>query len=610
MENLYRDKTMIGEKRSSHIHGINGLKGIAIIGVTLFHMFPETVRGGYLGVVLFFLLTGYLLAYSDVVNKRQYSITEYIKKRLKRIYPPLLMVLLLTLGVYYFILPNTLSGIRWELLSIVLGYNNWWQIAQNADYFTRLANTSPFTHLWFLGIELQYFVIWPILFYIFKKLRIYGFWLIFLLGAASAVWMTYLYVPGQDVTRLYYGTDTRAYALIFGAVLGILMGGHTKKSVGVAEPNPLWKRIAAITAFTILLIGLLIGYVFLGGQNPLLYQGGMAVITIGLCAMIGLVNYESLTLGKWLDNPVLKWLGKKSYGIFLWQYPVLYAVHRLNLINQAEEPLLYGIAVTAVILVLTVWTDYMVSFIERLPEFMHILRFGKRVAIVAMAIVTCCVMALGVYGVAVSSSEKMGDLQTLHNRLAANEAKQQQENEKAAQLRAEKQAQVKQSLAHVSAIGDSVMLGASDSLRKELPGIYIDAKVSRYVGAGEGIAKKMQSEDRLGNVVLIGLGTNGPISGYYESDTKALLKYLGDKRQIFWVNVYCPGLEWQNSNNKYLEQLAKEHKNIKIIDWYSLISKHPEWLAEDGIHPNDEGVKAYAQLVRTSMEKDLEEDEK
>lgn len=197
MENLYRDKTMIGEKRSSHIHGINGLKGIAIIGVTLFHMFPETVRGGYLGVVLFFLLTGYLLAYSDVVNKRQYSITEYIKKRLKRIYPPLLMVLLLTLGVYYFILPNTLSGIRWELLSIVLGYNNWWQIAQNADYFTRLANTSPFTHLWFLGIELQYFVIWPILFYIFKKLRIYGFWLIFLLGAASAVWMTYLYVPDK-----------------------------------------------------------------------------------------------------------------------------------------------------------------------------------------------------------------------------------------------------------------------------------------------------------------------------------------------------------------------------------------------------------------------------
>lgn len=610
MENLYREKEVHGKKKSSHINGINGLKGIAIIGVTLFHMFPETVRGGYLGVVLFLLLTGYLLAYSDVVNEHRYRLTEYIKKRLKRIYPPLLFVLMLTLGVYYFILPQTLSGIRWELLSIVFGYNNWWQISQNADYFTRLANTSPFTHLWFLGIELQYFIIWPILFYILRRTRTFGFWLISVLGAASAVWMTYLYVPGQDVTRLYYGTDTRVYALIFGAVLGILKGWHTRKSVELTEPpKPLVKRIAAVTAFTILLAGLLVGYVFLDGQNPLLYQGGMAVITIGMCAMIGLVNYDSQSLGKWLDNPVLKWLGKKSYGIFLWQYPVLYAVHRLNLLNQAEDPLLYGVAITAIILALTVWTDYVVLFLERLPEWMHLLHLGKRVIITAMAVVSCCFMAVGVYGVAVSSSEKMGDMQTLQDRLAANEAKQQQENEKAAQIRAEQQAKVKQSLAHVAAIGDSVMLGSSDSLRKELPGIYIDAKVSRYVGAGEGIAKKMQSEGRLGNVVLIGLGTNGPISGYYESDTKALLKYLGDKRQIFWVNVYCPGLEWQNSNNKYLEELAKTHKNIKIIDWYSLISKHPEWLAEDGIHPNDEGVKAYAQLVRTSMEKDLEDEE-
>ena len=147
------------------------------------------------------------------------------------------------------------------------------------------------------------------------------------------------------------------------------------------------------------------------------------------------------------------------------------------------------------------------------------------------------------------------------------------------------------------------MLGSSDALRNELPGVYIDAKVSRYVGAGLDIAKRMDEEGRLGDVVLVGLGTNGPITGYYEHETNDLINYLGANRHIFWINVYCPDLDWQTSNNRYLEQLAKEHHNITIIDWYGAVSKHPEWLGEDGVHPNDKGVEAYATLVRDSIER-------
>lgn len=167
--NSGQDTTM--SKTFGKLSGIDGLKGIAILGVTFFHLLPLNVPGGYLGVSLFFLLTGYLLAYSTIKEfiQHRYSVKNYFIKRIKRIYPALIIVILVTIGVNALLIPKTVNGIRLEVLSVLLGYNNIWQIFQNADYFTRLTNTSPFTHLWFLGIELQYFVLWPLLFGCFAR---------------------------------------------------------------------------------------------------------------------------------------------------------------------------------------------------------------------------------------------------------------------------------------------------------------------------------------------------------------------------------------------------------------------------------------------------------
>ena len=144
-------------KGGGHIEGLDGLRTLAIVGVTLFHMFPEAVPGGYMGVSLFFVLSGYLLAYtcSRQLAQGSFSMAGYFWRRIKRIYPSLLLVLLVSTGAYYLLIPDVVAAVRPEVVSVLLGYNNWWQIAQNADYFTRLINTSPFTHLWFMGIELQ-----------------------------------------------------------------------------------------------------------------------------------------------------------------------------------------------------------------------------------------------------------------------------------------------------------------------------------------------------------------------------------------------------------------------------------------------------------------------
>ena len=209
--------------------GLDAFRTIAIVGVTLFHMFPTILPGGYFGVSMFFVLTGYLLAFTCERERLdgRFSLLNYYWKRFKRIYPSLIIVLLSTIGVYHFLAPKVIEAVRPEIISVLLGYNNWWQIFQHADYFAKINNNSPFTHLWFMGIELQYYLCWPILFLIYDLfaelgLRKTGIGFVAILGIGFSVLMPVMYHYNLDITRLYYGTDSRVYALLFGAVLGLI----------------------------------------------------------------------------------------------------------------------------------------------------------------------------------------------------------------------------------------------------------------------------------------------------------------------------------------------------------------------------------------------------
>ena len=145
------------KEKGNRIKGMDGLRGIAIIGITLFHMFPNVFKGGYLGVVLFFVLTGFLMVITNKkkMENREFSTIKFYISRIKRLYPPLLVMVFTTLGVYFFLANDSLRGMKMQVLSIFAGFNNFWQISQSLDYFTRIANTSPFSHLWFLSIEIS-----------------------------------------------------------------------------------------------------------------------------------------------------------------------------------------------------------------------------------------------------------------------------------------------------------------------------------------------------------------------------------------------------------------------------------------------------------------------
>lgn len=585
---------------TSHIKGLDFLKGIAILGVTLFHMFPQDVRGGYLGVSLFFVLTGYLLAYTGLhkAEAHHFSILNYFGKRLWRIYPSLLLVLLVTAGTMHFFLPNAALPSHMELASILLGFNNWWQIAQSADYFARITEASPFTHLWFLGIELEFYFIWPLLlFFGLWVRRTFGTFNMLLtftwLALLTSSFMPLFYYAGCDITRLYYGTDTRIFALLFGVTLGFWrvhsQGSHTS----------LWKSILFWLSF--LVIG--VAYVFLDGQSDVLYLGGMLGVTLLFCLQTILVTNSAMALGSSTIFAPLRWLGRHSYGIFLWQYPVLFLIHSTNAVPMPWTPVAEGVA----ILLLTIWSDTLFGVLEE--AYQSGVHFRWQGAFLYMPLLLCSLFGFFLVGggafslVQADAQEQTSEKLRLDMQQKAAALAQENEAARKAQAEAQRQQAVANAeISGVACIGDSVMLGSSGELHKTLKNSYIDAEVSRYVGGGLEVAKQMQANGMLGNVVVIALGTNGPIAGYekYESQTRALLAFLKDK-QIFWVNVYCPKLSWQDTNNAYIQKMAQEHSNVTVVDWYGLISQHPDWLSKDGIHPNEQGVKAYAKLVHDAI---------
>ena len=319
-------KRIIGVKPGQFVKGLDGLKGLAILGVTIFHLFPHAASGGFMGVSLFFVLSGYLLAFTTNQQWKlgNYSVLKFFQRRAERILIPLVLMVSVVLGLWHLLLPEKLAGIRPEVISILLGYNNWWQIAQNADYFTRLLNTSPFTHMWFLGVEIQYIVIWPILFWIYTALKrqwSYTIGLVWMLVLAlgSSVIMPLLYTEGMDVSRFYYGTDTRLFALLLGAFLGLHRSEQKLYPLGTMKGN--------VISSVLLLVGIIVtvlGYIYLDGQSPSLYTYGMVAFTCLFGFMVWLVERPNTPLGKLVDVPLLAWFGKHSYGLFLWQYPMIY----------------------------------------------------------------------------------------------------------------------------------------------------------------------------------------------------------------------------------------------------------------------------------------------
>lgn len=338
---------------------MDGLRAVAIIGIVIYLMYPRALPGGFLGVNVFFVLSGYLITVNQLAKTRsgEFSLGTYYKKRILRIYPELVLTLLTTCFFSKFLAPENLYGVRKEVLSVLLGYNNWWQISRKASYFTSNIS-SPLMQMWFIALELQFYLVFPLTLLLAGRGRLAARagWVLAILAALSLLLSQILYQPHSDPTRVYFGTDTHAYALLIGSALGYLQ-------MDSPQPADAGDRRLSTLRFCIELIVLVVLYRFTWGQEDIAYHLALPLSAVLAADMVYLCSCGTLPVGRWMDNPVLSLIGRYSYEIYLSMYPVIFFVRRSPV---AAYPVAEGLLIVLLIAASSWWLHEVGSFFNRL----------------------------------------------------------------------------------------------------------------------------------------------------------------------------------------------------------------------------------------------------
>ncbi|MBV6715140.1 acyltransferase family protein [Paenibacillus chitinolyticus] len=307
-----------------YMPGLDGLRAISVLAVIAYHFNLKWAKGGLLGVEVFFVLSGYLITDQllwELKTQRKISLWHFWIRRIRRLLPAMVSMLMVVALVLILIDPSRMQTLKGDFISSVFYVNNWYLIFHQVSYFESFGPPSPIGHLWSLSIEEQFYVIWPLLlFFLVRLLRRQGKLAVFiLLGAAvSVIAMALLYVPGTDPSRVYYGTDTRAFAILIGAALAVVW--------------PSWRltdRISSGARSLLDLLGavaMLILFIMMNQTNEYdssLYPVGFLFLSVVTAVIIAVLVHPASQLGAILAAKPLSWIGKRSYSLYIWHYPVI-----------------------------------------------------------------------------------------------------------------------------------------------------------------------------------------------------------------------------------------------------------------------------------------------
>ncbi|KRM91329.1 acyltransferase family protein [Fructilactobacillus florum] len=616
--------------KNRFITGFTGMRALAVIGVILYHLNPTIFSGGYLGVPVFMTLSGYLvtdhlLHEYETTGKFRYGHFWY--KRLKKLYPTLIVMLLLT-ATFITIFQSNLLANLWQSVVTNLSYvYNWYEIANGQSYFQQFAGTqSPFTHLWTLSIEGQFYLVWPLIVILGLSLSgssrphhsPYRGLLLITIGISiiSVILMALLFKPGTDPSRIYYGTDTRMFSLLLGAALAMVWPSKRKLQHFEQHQVLFFDIVGLIGLSGMLILGLTVH-----AQSAFLYHGGMLLFSIFTVLLMWAVIANTSHWNRFLTNPVFNWLGSRSYEIYVYQLPV-FVFFTARFKNVANHPISYALIELLLIISISELSYRFVqvpfSHYDYQRWFSQLLKLLPRLT--WQSLILSIIAIIGLFGIVQSTTinpkqanhsqlaqriQKNANVEKQHNQALAQKikkgkavqrSKRDQQAVKKNGLTA-KQLTVAQNLSG-SAIGDSVMLAGRDDLQAIFPKLYIDAQVARQAEAGIPTIKSLSDRGLLGKNVIIGLGTNGNVT----ADTiNEIMQIIGDKRQVFWINVHVPTQPWQNSVNMQLAAAEKQYRNLRIINWNEYISHHSGLLASDQTHPTQSGSSKYASFIAKNV---------
>ncbi|MGG5316885.1 acyltransferase family protein [Enterococcus sp. AZ072] len=605
-------------KNSRYITGFDGLRSLAVIGVILYHLLPSQMRGGFLGVPVFFVVSGYLitdLLLQEWKQNGKIKLGKFYIRRMKRLYPALVTMLIASSAYITLFQRNLLNNLRGNVVSSLLYVNNWWQIEHGLSYFDRFAGESPFTHIWSLAVEAQNYLFWPIIFILLMKLvknrgKIYI--TISIAALISAIWMAILFIPGQDPTRVYYGTDTRLFSILMGSGLAFIWPSTRLKA---QIPKQAKKVLNSIGLVSLLL--LTAAFLFLNDGTTFLYYGGMFLISLVCVVLVAITAHPGASLNKWLTNPVFNWLGKRSYGIYLYQFPIM--IFYEAKVNVADHLVFHTIMEIVLILLVT---ELSYRFVEKPLRFFNYrglfaklktwvqapLKSKEKIVLLSTSLVTL----IALIGIVMAPTNQVdANQQELQKQIEANqkEAQKTQASTETTETSSEgpdmaekygltNRQVTKAENMQVTAFGDSVLLAGAGGLKEIFPKMVIDGEVGRQVDDSPPLLQALKDKKQLEDTVLLSLGTNGPFT---DDEFDQMMKIIGNKRRVFVLNVHVPTQRWQNEVNQKLGEMAEKYENITLIDWYGYSSSQPSWFYDDQVHPNPEGIVPYCSLIAKAL---------
>ncbi|AEV95134.1 acyltransferase family protein [Pediococcus claussenii] len=634
----YKQSTRLlnnGDRR--YITGFDGLRVLALLGVIFYHLMPYSVPGGYLGVPIFFAVSGYLITdlfVQEWDRTGSIKVGSFYLRRLRRLYPTLIVVLISSTAYMTLFAHNLLAQIRSVIITNLLFVYNWWEVGHGQSYFDRYNGESPFTHLWYLSVLAQYYFIWPIVMILllkFIKSRQRSA-VILLAGAViSALLMAFLFSPA-NTNRVYYGSDTRITPYLLGSALSLLWPSTRLRKIIDKQT----RQIVNAVGFLLLLIMIWMTFA-LSGTGSIAYHGGIFLFSIISVLMVGIVAHPGFGWDKWLTNPVFKWLGSRSYAIYMYQFPVMIFYEQV-FTNIAAHPVLNIIAEILIILAIS---ELSYRFVEiPLAKFNYRDTWGFIKSVVQpssslgwkryLAIPIVLVIGIAGTGAITAPTNPSKNTDALQTKLKKDSKKTNQKNAEVLkkQKKATKESNESSALSKIrnnnkvklskqetalkkqygltpgeikvaekiplTGIGDSVMADTSQDIQDIFTNAYVDAKVGRQVWDAPDVISSLKSQGNLSKNVLINLGTNSPMT---LAQVKDVENAVGKDHNIYWVNVHVPTQAWQGEVNTTLQKAAKKYSNIKIIDWNALASNQPTWFYGDHVHPNQVGSVQYTKLI-------------
>ena len=571
-----------------YIPAIDGLRAIAVIAVMFYHLGFTWIPGGFLGVDLFFVISGYVitrLLLDSIAQSGGLDLRGFYLARARRLLPALIFMIVSTTIAIGIWAPDTIKRLLTDTPFSLTGTMNWWLVARHQDYFESIGRPPLLQHTWSLAVEAQFYLVWPLILYFilkkFGKKHIPAASLIIAAASGAALLFVSFSLDASSaskVSHVYFGTDTHSIGLFLGAALAVSWIPQNFTKTVSKKAQDFIDAVGFLGFF-----GIIAAFLLIDESQPTLYK--IAFPLAGICgaAIVMSVVHPASRFAPVLQNPVFLWIGERSYAIYLWHW-VIFQVTRPSVDLAGQEWALYALR----ILIVFALSDISLRYVE-LPIRRGVIQYWykglkyrtkkeRTVQTRSFAILTVVVIAIA----AVISVRAIG---------IANEQRAKLE----ASLTSEPIATEQVNTGGLWVTGDSVILGIRSSLGENAPIAIMNARIGRQ--AGELLeVMKVDLANAADSPVIFNLGNNNALG---REQVREIFELVKNQPQIIVVNTAVPR-PWRVANNELINEIAAEYPNTTVVDWSAISEGHPEYFAPDGVHLVPTGVSVYvAEIVKS-----------